>query len=223
MKDLVLKILEYRDERIGAGLPEAALRRDLHRATEILEFRDVRESVVARLYHLDALEELPIADAARRALAARLFGEELHEVLQHVDHLTMGTEHHNRSARGERLVGDLLVEPRTRNALARGAADLHGFRVLAADELQHVVDRRTPIEFVHARTLDVARDGEEFRARRFRRALRGILLAAHQQDVRNRRQRLDVVDRRRSAEKARVHGEGRTVARLAAMTLQRLD
>src|SRR5262249_14906580 len=112
-----------------------------------------------------------------------------------------------------------------------GAARDHGLELLAAaDPLRVVlaVEEFVEVEahgrLVHAGAVHVARDAVELGA--------GVLLVAPDleepvgaavDDVLDAAERLDVVDDRRRAERARDGGEGRLDARLAALAFDRLD
>src|SRR6266571_5037550 len=69
----------------------------------------------------------------------------------------------------------------------------------------------------------MAGEAEQSRPGRLRGADGGERRAAVENDVRNVRQRLDVVDDGRFAEEAGMNGEWRLVARLAAITLDRIE
>ena len=71
--------------------------------------------------------------------------------------------------------------------------------------------------------LDVAADRDELRAGRVLHADLGVALGAELDDVRQRRQRLDVVDQRRALVEALVGGERRLQARVAAFALERVE
>ena len=81
---------------------------------------------LAPLEHLDALEQLHVADPARRALAAGLLDEELQEVLGHVEHVAVRAEDDDRAAGGDVLEGDARGRtPRPGTHVPGRAADLH--------------------------------------------------------------------------------------------------
>src|SRR5512140_3846162 len=105
-RDLVAEVLQHREEGARAGLPEAALRSDLHGGAERLDALEVLRGARAVLEELDALEQLGVAQPARRALAARLLDEELEEVLGHVEEVTLRPDHHDGTAGRDVLEGE---------------------------------------------------------------------------------------------------------------------
>ena len=169
------------------------------------------------------LEHLGVADATRRALAARLVDEELEEVLGHGQHVALRAEHHDRAARGDVLEGHLAGELRARHADARRAADLHGLGVVAADFLEQVGDGDPEGELVDARLGAVAADAEQLEAGGAVGAEALEPVHALGEDAGRRGQCLDVVDDGGRVAVAGDHRERRAVARLAAEALERLD
>src|SRR4029450_4268521 len=73
-RDLLREVLDDRQRRVRRRLAEAADRRVDHRLRQLLQERLIPSALLHQLERLDR------ADAARRALAARLLREELHQV-----------------------------------------------------------------------------------------------------------------------------------------------
>ena len=113
------------------GQPAHGAQRALgHHVAEVFEQRQVLVAVLARDDPVDHLDAAHRADPARRALAARLRGAELHRepgLRRHVDGVV---EHHDaavadhRAGRDERLVVHRQVELGRRQVRAERAADL---------------------------------------------------------------------------------------------------
>ena len=115
--------------------------------------------------------------AARRALPARLVGVEARHPLRGVDHAVRVVQDHHgprpeqRAGRGHRLVVERRVdvvggEQRRRRAPGRPGLEGPTAEDPAGDVLQEDPERRAERELVVARTLDLAADREELRARR---------------------------------------------------------
>ena len=191
-----------------------------------------RGSLLDRAHQLD---EPARADAARRALAARLVHVELRDPQRELDDARPLVDHRH-DARAdevallaERVGVERRVEVVRRHHRERRAAHHHGLeRVAVRDAAADVVDQvphRDPVRrLVHAGPLDVAREAEEARAGRVgRRADLRVLLRADGEDRRDRRDRLDVVDQRRRRVDAGDGRERRLRARLPALPFERLE
>jgi len=173
------------------------------------------------------------ADATGHALAARLVAEEAQDVRAGGEQVrALGDDH--RSARAEHRADFLQrVERERRVELVRseevrgGAAGLErlqlGAVLDAAGLVEQLAHGRAHRHQVDARMLDVARDAEVLEARLAVLALRLPPLSPTLDDHRHERQRLDRVHQRRLAVQAVYAGEGRLVARLAAVTLHALE
>src|ERR1700687_240979 len=73
-RDFLRKVLDDRERRVGRRLPQSADRRIHHRLRQFFQQRLVPTGP----FH--EIESLGCADAAGRALAARLLGKEFHEI-----------------------------------------------------------------------------------------------------------------------------------------------
>ena len=78
-------------------------------------------------------------------------------------------------------------------------------------------------QFVQARLVDVAGEAEKFRAGTFFGADRFVPIGAAIDDVRDVRQRLDIVDDGRASERALDRGERRTISRIRALAFERFE
>ena len=110
------EVLRDAADRIGRRLPEAADRRVGHRDRELFEQR------VVPLRRFHQLRGLGGADAARRALAARLVLEEAHQVQRRVARLVVLREDDHRRRADEAAVGLQRVEVE-RDVAHRGGQD----------------------------------------------------------------------------------------------------
>src|SRR5439155_201041 len=111
---------------------------------------------------------------------------------------------------------------------AGGAARDDALQFLAAGNaaayfLDHPAQRETHRQLVDARPVDVAAQAEQARPAVLGRAELGIRLRAHEENRRDVRERLDVVDDRRAAVEADHGREGRLDARIAAQALERIE
>ena len=93
------KVLQHRQHRIGRRLTEAADRRVHHRLRQLLHQR-LRPTAALFIRS----QRLHRADAARRALAARLVGEELHHVARRAGRRVLVREHDDRGRADEAAV-----------------------------------------------------------------------------------------------------------------------
>ena len=192
----------------GRRLAEPADRGLLHRQQPLVHLlARHRRAVVLEL--LREVVERAVADPARRALLARLLGEEAHRLREQAKwRVRHGEDLHGGRARAcpvltQAIPRERRIERGRRKDAARGAAgndsaDLvrESARVLL-DELarRHAVRR-----LVAAGLPDRARDRPEARPLRLARSERGPPLAAVPEDGRDVRQRLDVLDQCRSPE-----------------------
>ncbi len=172
--------------------------------------------------------------AARRALPARLvlveLGDaqaELHHAGAVVDHdHRAGAEH--RAGPGDRVEIEARVElvgreHRHRRAARNDRLQLPPTRDAAAEVVDQLAQRRAERHLVVAAPDDVSREGEDARAGGVRNAELRVLGTAQLDDLRDGRDRLDVVDQRRRRIEP-LHGrERRLRARLAALALERLE
>ena len=109
------------------------------------------------------------ADAAGRAEAAALVGEEVGEVARHLEHVARCVEDHERAGRGQVLEGDAAVELRGADADARRPADLHRLRVARRRSPSSTCAHRDAERvLVDARPRAVARHREQLGAGRLR-------------------------------------------------------
>ena len=127
-----------------------------------------------RSMHLDAARR---ADAAGRALAARLDGAELHRVARHARHVDRVVEDDDaavaeqRADAGERLVVERRVELRLGQVGAERSADLHGAnrparRAAAAVVVEQLRSVRPKAFSIEPAALDVAGELHRQRAAR---------------------------------------------------------
>ena len=170
--------------------------------------------------------------ATRRALAARLVGEELRQPPRDEQRVGGLVEHHDRSRPEHGLevvlhvvhVGGLVEmlghQPRRRRA-ARDE-ELHAAPAghSPGEALDELAERRTELDLVVGGPLDVARHGEDARARRPADPEPGVPVAAAFDDGRDRGQRLDVVDHRRLGEETLHRRERRLDARHRPLALE---
>ena len=173
------------------------------------------------------------ADPARDALAARLVAEELGDPSERADQVGRLVEDHHdpgterRADLARPLEGQRRVERLGANEHARRAAEQDGLdRPAARDsagQVDEVAQGRAELDLVDAGPGDVAGQAEELRTGRAFRPDRGERGTATQHDERHVGQRLDVVDDGRLAEQPDLDREGRLVARLAALALDRLE
>src|SRR5690606_22454417 len=216
------------------GLAEPADGRVLHGRADLREERQLAGRIPAAVAD-EPVQRLLLphrADAAGHALAAGLVAEEARDAQQRVAQVHALVEHHHH-ARAERdarrpraLEREHDVELIAADEGARGAAEQHGLDGMPrrpAGKLDERAERRAERHLVDARPPHGARDAEEPRARGFPRAHRRERRGALEDDVRNVRERLDVVDDGGLTEEARLDRERRLVARLAAVPLDRVD
>src|SRR6202521_2548665 len=219
-------------DRVRGGLAQPADRGVAHRLRDVAEQRDVRVLAVGQQPVEDLL--LPDGpDTARHALAARLVSEEARDaeedllqvggVVEHDD--GAGTErgpYRPRPFEAQRHVELLLSNKRScRTSQQQG---LKGSPLAQptgdVDERSQGGAHRDLVETGHA---DVPREAEKAGARRVGRAGRGKSCAAFAHDVQHVHQRLDIVDERGLAEEPGLDREWRLVARLAALSLDRVE
>src|SRR3954468_19408539 len=190
-----------------------------------------------RLARLDALEHLvrPVRPlAAWRALAARLVAVELRRLQRDVDDRVRVVDHDDRARAEHRprlghrveVVGQVEVFG-LQHGRARAAREpelhLAPLGRAAGEPVDDVARAHPELDLEVAGVRDVARHRHELRAGRALDAELRVLLAAHPDDRRHGRERLDVVDERRSLVQALVGGERRLEARVAALALERVE
>ena len=211
--------------RWGPIWPRPHLDASCMRLAQRAEFVEIGHRALARACSmLDAFEQLGHAFAAGRTLAARFVDEELQEVLGHVEHVAFRAEDDDRAAGGDVLVGDGAVEVRGGHALARR-------RRRPAPPWP---PRRPPRPSSSATVMPMGNSYTPGRAQSPE-TLKSLWpvdfsvpmllnqsapLARMHDDP---GEGLHVVDDRRMAQVAGVDGEGRAVARLAALAFQRFD
>ena len=118
--------------RTGNGVmtAQAAERALRHRLAEILEQPQISIAIDAVQNAIDHFDAASRADAARRALSARLDRTEFHRITRHARHVDRIVERHDaamteqRTDAAQRLVVDGSVELRRRNVGAQRTADL---------------------------------------------------------------------------------------------------
>src|SRR4029077_16062507 len=93
----------------------------------------------------------------------------------------------------------------------------------AADIVDQILQRKSHWQFVESRFVHVTRQAEEFGPRTFLGTDRFIPIRAAVDDMRDIRQRLDIVDDGRRSERALNRRERRTVARICAPALERFE
>ena len=175
-----------------------------------------------------------VPDAARRALAARLFGEELHDVARGARRCVLVGQDDHRSRADEAAVRLQRVEIEGNVAQARGqdaarraagqiAVELmprqHAAAVLV-DQLLHGDARRRE---VHAGLVDAARHRERAQPFAAVAAVRCEPLRALLDDLAHPVQRFHVVLERRPAEEAHLRDIRRAQPRHAALAFDRFD
>ncbi len=228
------KYLSVVSDRIGRGLAEPAQAA----AADVVGQRRERLQVVGPAVALaEPVEDLqhPLgADAAERALAARLGLREAQEEARDVHHAVAIVEHdqaagaHDGARRRQRVVVHRRVGQARRDAAAGRPADLHGLErpaVLdaAADLLDDLADGDPHRHFDQAAVVDLAGEREHLRALAGSGAERGERVGAVAEDPRHAGERLDVVDEGRLSAEAAFGGIGRAQRRHAAPAFERLD
>src|SRR5665647_2544299 len=151
-EDLGPVALDEGQEHVRAGLAQAALGGDLHGGAEPCEVLKVLGRALTPSEHLDALEQLDVADAARGALPAGLVDEEPLEVLGHLQHVAVGADDDHGAAGPHVLVADRTGERPRRDTRSRGAADDDGPGVLAPGGRHDLRDAHAEGELVHPGT-----------------------------------------------------------------------
>ena len=244
--DLVAEVLvqardrthRRRAERADRGLHERRAGdpgRDV--VADVEQQVEVFGTTLAVRHAVQDLFEPARALAARSALAARLVREELHETPRDedrinrvvVDHDRTGAEHH-----AERLLHEIHVERRVEVLVAAGeplrrraAGDEELHRPVVADAarepVEQVAERHAQLDFVVRGLLHVPRHREDACAGRAIHAELGVLLAAHLDDVRHGRQRLDVVHDRGLRVQALDRRERRANTGHAAFAFERFE
>ena len=231
---LVHEVLERRAHGVGGGLAEAAERRLVHRVADLPHVGDVLLRAVAGADLLQVVEELAPADAARRALAAALVHREVEVELRDVHHAVRlvhddeAARAHDRADLRERLVVDRRVEELRRDDAAGGPAGLRRLELVAAADAAADVEDDLAQGGAHrdldeAGVVHLAREREHLRALRRRRADLAEPLRALVDDDGDVRERLDVVDDRRTPPEALDGRERRTRTRHAAVALDGLQ
>ena len=167
---------------VGGAVPQAAERTGHDHLAHLLEPLDVAFFPEAGRDLVQELVHLPGADAAGRALAAGLALGKGEEVLGHVHHaVVLVQDHHaagahDRAHAGQGIEVHRHVEELGRDAAARRTAGLDRLELLvrvqhaAADVEDDLPERDAHGHFDEARVLDLAGQGEHFRALRFLRA-----------------------------------------------------
>jgi hypothetical protein len=122
-----------------------------------------------------------------------------------------------------RLVEVLREQPLERRAAGQEELQLAVVADAAAEPVDDVAERAAVRDLVVARVLHVPGERTDAGTGRARDAELGVLLASHRDDVRQRRQRLDVVDDRRLRVETFDRGERRLQPRHAALALERLE
>ena len=213
-------------DRIRCGLAEAA---------DGCVAQGLREGLQARgvpVVRADLFEQLLGAEAAGRALAAGLVGEEGEQVVGDGAQFVLVREHDDRRRADEAAVGLQGVEverevgERGGEDAARGAAGQVGEQAMAglhaAAVLVHqLAQRDAGGGQVHAGLVHPPRHREAAQPAAPAPALAGEGSAGGEQ--RDPVQGLDVVHQRGAAEEAELGDEGRAVARLARLAFERLD
>src|SRR5664280_743102 len=226
------EVAEGGEHRVGGRLPEAAQRRVLDVPPQRLEGVEVRRDGLALGDALEQVEHHAGADAAWRALAARLLDEELEEEARQLDHAGAVVEDdepagaHDRTELLQRLIVDRHVGGGGRDAAAGGPSRLGGFeaaavRDAAADFLDDGAQRDAHRHLDETGVADRPGEGEHLGALAAARADGGEPLGAAQEDRRDAGPRLDVVDQCRLAPEAVLRRERRARLRRAALALDR--
>src|SRR3954469_7142015 len=232
--ELVAELLDHRADRHRHRVAEdaQAVADDL-----LLDRGHDVEVHRGRLARLDALEHLvrPVRPlAARRALAAGLVAVELRGLQRDVDDRVRVVDHDDRAGPEHRaglghrveVVGKVEVvglQHRGARAAREPELDLAALGRAAREAVDDVARLHPELDLEVAGVRDVARDRHELRAGRALDAELRVLLAAHLDDGRHRRERLDVVDQRGPLVQALVGGERRLEARVAALALERVE
>ncbi len=222
------KVFQHGEHRIGRRLAQAADRRVHHRLRQLLQERGVPP------LRLHQLERLDGADPARRALAARLFGEELHHVARRAGRGVVVRQHDDRrrsdeaavfvqGVEVERHVGLRRRQDPSGRAAGKIAVELVPVEHAAAVFVDELTQRDARRSEVHARLLDAAADRERAQSLPAVAAVAGKPRRPFLENVAHPVQRLHVVLERGTAEQADLRHVRRAQARLAALALDRFD
>src|SRR5664280_1849398 len=207
------EVAEGGEHRVGGRLPEAAQRRVLDVPPQRLEGVEVRRDGLALGDALEQVEHHAGADAAWRALAARLLDEELEEEARQLDHAGAVVEDDEPAGAHDRteLLQRLVVDRHIGGGCIPAAADL----------LDDGAQRDAHWHLDETGVADRPGEGQHLGALAAARADGGEPLGAAQEDRRDAGPRLDVVDQCRLAPEAVLRRERRARLRRAALALDR--
>src|SRR5207248_2339436 len=144
----VLEVAQSREHRVRRSLTQPAQGSVLYHPAAILEQLEIRLFAFALRDPVEDCLQLLGSFAARKALSAGLFFQELHEIAGEIDHAGVfihdhhAARAHHRTCRSKSFVIDGKIDHAGRNAAAGGAADLNGFQLFAfgyaaADVVDH--------------------------------------------------------------------------------------
>ena len=234
--ELAAELLDPAYDRRGAGIAEHADRLARHVLGQVEQQLEVFLLPLPRQDPLQDAGGPRGAFSALRALGAGLVGVEPGQPPDLVDHVgaVVHDDHAGRAEHRALLHHALVVEERRLGLLHvhdrhRGAPRNHGLELpsrgrAAAHVVEDVPHRRAHRHLVVPGPLHVAADRDQLGAGALgvAEAERLVPGGALVDDVRDRGQRLDVVDRGRHPEDARHRREGRLDARVAALALDRV-
>jgi hypothetical protein len=205
-----------------------------HGVAQVAQQDDVLHALVVRADLVDHLHAARRADAARRALAARLDGAELHRIARELGEVGRVVVHHDaavahRAADGRvGLVVQRQVPLRFGQVRAQRAAHLHRLDRparggAAAVVVQQLAQRDAEGLLDQPAVLDVAGQLHRQRAARTAHAEVAVVRGAARKDQRHARERDHVVDERRLPEETGDGRQRRLGAHDAALAFQAFE
>ena len=232
--EFVPELLEDGERRHGRGVAQRAecIAQDVsrHLVHQIRVFASSQSFVKT----VEQLFQPSGALAARHAPTAGLVRVEVHDALRHLHHAGCLVEDDD-AARAEHRAGlaervevhgdvDFIGREQGRRRTARN----HRLQPLvssdtAADFIDHFPQGKSHRQFVDAGVRNVPAQAEEARPAVALAAEIGEPLAAVQEDVRHRGERLHIIHNRRASVEAHDGREGRFDARVAAISFQRIQ
>ena len=227
---LVAEILERRQDRVRRRLTERAHCVRLDVVAELFHLIEILERAVAGRDLVEHFEKASRTDTARRALAAALVDREVEEEARDVDHAgrVVHDDHtagaHHSADLDQVVIIDRQIEILRRDAAAGRTAGLNGLKLsavrdAAADVIDDLAERGAHRDLNEAGVDDLAAECEDLGALALLGAHGGEPLCALQNDLRDVRERFNVVDDRGLTEQALVRRERGLVSRLAAVAL----
>src|ERR1039457_1539979 len=215
--------LNRSQHRVRGGLSKTTTAGGLHGIAGLFQVVDVRQARVSGKEPAQPLAQQAGSHSARRAVAAALLDEELHEGVGDGKHVPPRPEHHHRTAGGEVVEAELAPKFRRSNHAPRGAADLYGLGLRRADAREQIVHRDAEGQLVDPRAAAIAGHAENLGAGAALRAHRGEPPRTVLDNAGDGTVGLDVVDHRRHAEIAPLRREGRPGLGIAGLAFARAE